>query len=69
MALERCNCQTRLLRFPLLFAVWQTGADCAFYYHFNDAILAARPDLTRLPLANVFKVVRACKLDADGRLS
>ena len=31
------------------FAVWQTGADCTFYYHFNGAILAVRPALTRLP--------------------
>ncbi len=34
----------------------QTGTDYAFYYHFNDAILAARPALARLPLANVLKL-------------
>ncbi len=55
MALERCSCQTRLVP-SSLFAVWQTGADCAFYYHFNDAILAVRPALARLPLANVLKL-------------
>ena len=45
----------RPLRSPSQFAVWQTGADYKFYYHFNDAILAVRPALTRLPLANVLK--------------
>ena len=34
----------------------QTGTDYAFYYYFNDAILAVRPALARLPLANVLKL-------------
>ena len=41
---------------PLLACLrMQTGADCKFYYHFNDAILAVRAALTRLPWANVLK--------------
>ncbi len=44
-----------LLRSPSQFAVWQTGADCKFYYHFNNTIFAVRPALARLPLANVLK--------------
>ena len=41
MALERHNCQTT--RYVSLACLrMQTGADCTFYYHFNDAILAVR---------------------------
>ena len=43
------------LRASSLFAVWQTGADCTFYYHFNGAILAVRLALTRLPWQTCLK--------------